>query len=90
MSVFQRVDIRLSEPICTCEEQNLAWGIVRDVDGKTGLEISCETCKVKLLVPHSVFRARWVFDRGYPGKKPAPAPEKPKLNLVPSPPPEKP
>jgi hypothetical protein len=55
--VFDRIDIHLRGPICSCDEQNIGWGITPG----PGLELSCKTCGTKLSVPNKQFTARFVF-----------------------------
>ena len=66
--MFKGIDIKLSGPICDCDERNLAWGIHQDSTGP-GLYIECNTCKTKLQVPNKRFKAGFIFDTPYPGKK---------------------
>lgn len=65
--MFSGIDIHLSEPICDCDEQNLAWNTPW-VDNKPCLTIECKTCKTMLNVPNSKFMGRFKFERPYPGK----------------------
>lgn len=79
--MFKGITIKLSEPICSCDEQSLQWGIATDSDGNCGLYILCKHCKTKLEVPHSKFTASWSLDKSYPGKKPT-LPPKAKLEVM--------
>lgn len=67
-AMFERIDIRLAGPICSCEEQDLGWGI-RLEDKGAGLEITCRKCGTRLIVPHSKFGAAFVLRVPYPGAK---------------------
>ena len=70
--MFHKIEIKLSGPICNCDEENLAWGIVRDKNGHSMLYIQCEECKTELLVPRKKFVASVQLDKPYPGKQPEP------------------
>lgn len=67
--MFKKIIIELNGPICTCEEENLAWGTGIDKDSHPTLEIFCRKCGTKLLVPNKKFVARFKLDNAYPGKK---------------------
>jgi len=63
--VFKGIDIKLTGPICDCDQLDISWYII---DGP-GLGLKCKTCNVELRIPNSKFRATFVLDRSYPGKK---------------------
>lgn len=65
--MFRRVNIELTEPICLCLEQKLAWSIQETGKGP-GLCIWCEGCEAKIEVPTKHFRASFSLDKPYPGK----------------------
>ncbi len=69
--MFKRATIELTGPICDCEIQNLGWDIGNEGVGKPTLEIICKTCKTRLTVSNEKFRATFILDQSYPGKKPA-------------------
>ena len=64
---FKYIEIYLTEPICSCDKQNLKWRIKRDADGGLFLYISCHACKSELVIPHEKFVAVFKFDKSYPG-----------------------
>lgn len=70
--MFKNISINLTAPICQCELEKLSWQIFLDPEGKCGLMVQCQTCKSTLTVPNSQFRAFFVFDSKYPGKKELP------------------
>lgn len=72
--MFKRIDILLSGPICSCDEQNLSWAIGEG----PSLFLNCKTCDTKLNVPNSKFVARFVLDKKYPGKTKELTKKKPK------------
>jgi hypothetical protein len=75
--VFKQIDIQLTEPICSCDEQKLSWTIILLDDKRFGLIIMCNLCKTKLEVPHKKFLATFSLDKPYPGKQTkTPEPEK--------------
>jgi len=86
--VFQRIEIRLTGPICRCQGQDLAWGIRRDSEGRSTLQIECRNCQTTLTVSHSQFIARFVLDNPYPADRPAPAPAEPSPEPEPDPEPD--
>jgi len=63
--MFKRIEIRLTGPICDCEEENLSWAPSSTV----GLIIKCKTCQTILNIPHEKFVGRFIFDKSYPGKQ---------------------
>lgn len=63
--MFESFQIILSEPICSCENQNLEWGITYD----RRLVITCITCCTKLEVPYSTLTALFFLKKPYPGKR---------------------
>lgn len=68
--MFKRITIELAGPICTCDEQDLAWQPAgTDKNGKPVLELTCNTCGTKLVVSNKKFVASFKFDKPYPGKK---------------------
>ena len=78
--MLKEVEIRLTEPICKCETQDLAWGISDGEDGH-GLFIRCNTCKTELRIPYKAFKAYFNLDKKYPREK-SKEPEKPKLEVL--------
>lgn len=62
--VFEQVIIKLSDPICGCEAEDLTWNVVQAKEGPT-LVIECATCKTVLTVPKQKFVAGFAFRRGY-------------------------
>lgn len=83
--MFRLAQFHLDGPICSCEEQELSWSLFEDKTG-FGLRISCKTCETQLVIPYTKFKARFVLERPYPGKKqaPAPKPDAKILSLVPA------
>lgn len=67
MNIFRRATIHLTEPICLCAEQNLAWTVAPTAAGPT-LAIWCQTCGTKLQVPNKEFKAAFQLEKPYPGK----------------------
>lgn len=70
--MFKKIDIKLSGPICSCDEQSIAWGLPSDDKGLVGLSLTCKLCNTKLLIPNSKFLAGFSLDRPYPGIKEEP------------------
>lgn len=67
--MFERITIHLTGPICSCPEQNLAWGpFLDEAPHMYGLWIQCITCRVQVRIPNKRFLARFVLSRAYPGK----------------------
>jgi len=62
--VFKGIDIKLSGPICDCDERDISWFIIEG----PGLGLKCDTCKVELRIPRSKFKAAFTLDRPYPNK----------------------
>lgn len=60
--MFKRIEIQLTEPICNCNECDLAWGITQE----KSLYLSCKTCKTALTIPRDKFIGCFSFDVGYP------------------------
>ena len=63
--MFKGIDIKLSGPICDCETQNISWYIIEG----PGLGLKCETCNTELRIPRTKFRAGFILNTPYPGKK---------------------
>ena len=63
--MFTGISIHLTEPICTCQEQKLAWAIQHD-GGKLILQIFCKECNVLLQVPHEKLMGTFVFETPHP------------------------
>lgn len=82
--MFKKIAIYFSEPICTCQVQNLAWWVDL-VDGRPSLGIRCKDCKTELKIPPDKVMAGFVFDRPYPGKTMLPPGEVVKNNATPAP-----
>ena len=79
--VFQRIDIRLAGPICSCEGEKLGWSPFVQADGKFGIMIQCVQCGTEYRIPHSKFRATFVLEVPYP--EPAvPAKQTTKLEVI--------
>lgn len=66
---FKRITIELNGPICACDEQDLIWCPTLDSGGKHALSIECKTCKTKMIVGNSHFKAAFELDKPYPGKE---------------------
>ncbi len=66
--MLTHITINLSEPICNCKEEKLAWQVDYPLnDNKLGLIIFCETCKTHLVVPvHHNLKADFKFKIPYP------------------------
>lgn len=78
--MFIRINICLTEPICTCEENYLTWTV--GSIPKPYLEIRCDLCGTKIVVPHEKFFARFILDTPYPKNKIVQKTEEPKSKLV--------
>lgn len=79
--MFKYASYHLSGPICSCDHQDIMWGIYLDYNDeryRAGLDFTCQTCKVRLRIPPDQFGARVLLDTPYPGK-PAPKPESDKI-----------
>ena len=80
--MFKNIYINLTGPICTCDEEKLSWFITH-VEGDNGLQSSlgllCQNCKTRHIVGPTLFKARFVFDKPYPGKQ---APNPQRTNIV--------
>lgn len=63
--MFKGIDIKLAGPICDCDEMSISWYIISG----PGLGIKCNTCQTELRIPHGKFRAGFVLEKSYPGKK---------------------
>jgi len=67
---LKRLEIQLTDPICGCEQQSLAWGMFLDSDKISvrigGLKLSCKLCGVEVRFPYSGLKACPVFDNPYP------------------------
>lgn len=68
--MFKFIEICMTEPICSCEYENLSWDL--DIDYEeiefTGVIIRCETCGEEFYVYREDFGAYFTFDGGgYPG-----------------------
>lgn len=63
---FKHVEICLTEPICTCDKQNLSWNIYFDGNERASIHIFCKKCRSKLIVPHDKFVASFKLDKPYP------------------------
>ena len=67
--MFKGIVIRVTGPICHCEERNLAW---TTMDSPTGpsMKFWCQECGVTVVIPNKEFKASFALDQPYPGKKP--------------------
>jgi len=81
-NMFKNIYINLTGPICTCDEEKLSWFITY-VEVSEGLQASlgfqCQECKTRHIVGPGLFKARFVFDKPYPGRQTKPPP---KTNVV--------
>ncbi len=68
--MFKHIEIRLSSPLCKCEINKLAWGIIIDNGEWPCLYIYCRECKVRMIIPKGQFVAVFKLDIPYPGQKP--------------------
>jgi hypothetical protein len=73
-NMFDRIDIRLTEPVCNCcdgdfDNANMEWGITL-TNGGAGLQISCRECKTSISVPHKKFVGRIIYLNPSPNPKP--------------------
>lgn len=67
--MFKRITINLSGPICSCERQNISWGIWLDDKNQAGLTLTCKDCNTQLKIPNSKFVAGITSDVPYPADK---------------------
>ena len=74
--MFRRIVIHLDGPICTCEQEKLAWFMRTEVTQATdadptessSLEVYCTLCNTRLLVPSDKFVAS--FELATPYQRP--------------------
>lgn len=64
--MFKSITFNLSEPLCTCDEQNLTWCFDFNINTQP-LVLSCKTCDAKLYLPYKILRAGFKFEKPYPG-----------------------
>ncbi len=64
--MFKNIGINLTGPICSCDKQNLIWGIFTDEENSPGLIITCKNCKTNLKIHNRQFKAYFKLDKGYP------------------------
>jgi len=64
--MFKNITINLSEPICSCNEQNLKW-IISATDWSA--QFICKTCNVKLTIPMEKLFYSFKLDKDYPGRQ---------------------
>lgn len=57
---FKRVVLEFDAPICGCPP-NFSWGLPKNSEGNTYLVVECETCHIKVTVPHAKLIAGWDF-----------------------------
>ena len=60
--MFKRISIELTEPICTCETNQLSWGITIG----PGMYVECKECGTRVEVPNKKFMAAFDLDKKYP------------------------
>jgi len=65
--MFKKIVIQLDGPICTCENENLAWTVyLNKNETNCFLLIFCLTCQTKLEVPNKKFVACFELKKQYP------------------------
>jgi hypothetical protein len=67
--MFKFIEIHITEPICSCEYENLSWDL--DIDFEelefAGVIIKCDICDEELYIYREEFGAYFRFDDdGYP------------------------
>jgi hypothetical protein len=65
--MFKKIDIHFTEPVCSCEKEELEWNIVfNNLKTDFALEMTCKKCNTKLIIPRQNLFADYVFDKPYP------------------------
>ncbi len=60
--MFKEINIKITEPICDCETQDLAWSILEGPK----LCVKCKKCDTQIIVSTKKFVARIILDKKYP------------------------
>lgn len=65
-SMFTKLTINLTGPICICDKEDLSWGICLEASGQVGMDLECNFCHTILKVPYKKFLASFKLDNPYP------------------------
>ena len=81
--MFKKIQILLTGPICSCDKQDLSWGLGHDGGGRSTLTITCKLCETGILVPNKKFVAGFTLDERYPDDKSGSEKSEPEPRSVP-------
>lgn len=73
--MFRRMTFHFSGPICSCDKQDISWGIWKDEKGNHGIKFTCKLCRTELVIPHAKFIGRFDFEQPYPADAPKAEPD---------------
>ncbi len=80
--MLKSIEIRMTGPICACQEANLKWRF-EAILSVLFMEVICNSCGAKLSTPANKVKANVLFEKGYPNQYKNQGPEARVLNLVP-------
>lgn len=74
---FKGIIFHFRGPICSCEKEDIMWNLDSDGD----LTLTCDTCRVSVMIPDAQVSVEYQFEIPYPADRPGPESDEVEVDL---------